>query len=69
MHTLTHMHTYTLMLVCVCVCACVCACVRAQWIRRVELQQADFMWVLQLAKDRDVTAQLEAVHGLARPFR
>jgi len=36
------------------------------WIRKVELQQADYMWVYQLFKDRHVVAQVEAMEGLCK---
>jgi len=38
------------------------------WIRKVELQQADYMWVYQLYKDRHVVAQVEAMEGLCKPM-
>ena len=36
------------------------------WIRKVEMQQADYMWVYQLYKDRHVVAQVEAMQGLCK---
>jgi transcription initiation factor TFIID subunit 2 len=38
------------------------------WIRKVQLQQADYMWVFQLYQDRDVVAQVEAIQGLCSPM-
>ncbi|KAJ8084704.1 hypothetical protein PM082_003480 [Marasmius tenuissimus] len=37
-----------------------------EWIANLKFDQPDFMWVSQLQRDRDVVAQLEAVHALAR---
>jgi transcription initiation factor TFIID subunit 2 len=37
------------------------------WIRKVDFQQADFMWVFQLYKDKNVAAQVEAIRGLCAP--
>ncbi|KAF8527429.1 hypothetical protein BU17DRAFT_39590 [Hysterangium stoloniferum] len=37
-----------------------------EWISFLHFDQPDFMWVSQLTRDRDVVAQLEAVHALAR---
>ncbi|KAF5374962.1 hypothetical protein D9758_000502 [Tetrapyrgos nigripes] len=37
-----------------------------EWIAKLSFEQPDFMWVSQLQRDRDVVAQLEAVHALAR---
>ncbi|KAL0580698.1 hypothetical protein V5O48_001339 [Marasmius crinis-equi] len=37
-----------------------------EWIADLRFDQPDFMWVSQLQRDRDVVAQLEAVHALAR---
>ena len=37
-----------------------------EWICTINFEQPDFMWVSQLTRDRDVVAQLEAVHALAR---
>ncbi|KAG6333744.1 hypothetical protein ID866_5345, partial [Astraeus odoratus] len=37
-----------------------------EWIAAIAFDQPDFMWVSQLQRDRDVVAQLEAVHALAR---
>ncbi|KZT27583.1 hypothetical protein NEOLEDRAFT_1130581 [Neolentinus lepideus HHB14362 ss-1] len=37
-----------------------------EWIAGIAFEQPDFMWVSQLQRDRDVVAQLEAVHALAR---
>ncbi|EIW87115.1 TATA-binding protein associated factor Taf2 [Coniophora puteana RWD-64-598 SS2] len=37
-----------------------------EWIAAVAFEQPDFMWVSQLQRDRDVVAQMEAVHALAR---
>ncbi|KAF9055881.1 hypothetical protein BJ165DRAFT_1336062, partial [Panaeolus papilionaceus] len=36
-----------------------------EWIANIKFEQPDFMWVSQLQRDRDVVAQLEAVHALA----
>ncbi|KAG6846064.1 hypothetical protein H0H87_006428 [Tephrocybe sp. NHM501043] len=36
-----------------------------EWIANVQFDQPDFMWVSQLQRDRDVVAQLEAIHALA----
>ncbi|KAF8665397.1 hypothetical protein AX16_000416 [Volvariella volvacea WC 439] len=36
-----------------------------EWIAKIRFEQPDFMWVSQLQRDRDVVAQLEAVHALA----
>jgi len=38
------------------------------WIRKVEMQQADYMWIYQLYKDRHVVAQIEAMEGLCKPM-
>ncbi|GAA5914840.1 hypothetical protein JCM6882_007815 [Rhodosporidiobolus microsporus] len=35
------------------------------WIAIIRFQQPDFMWISQLQRDRDVVAQLEAVHALS----
>ncbi|TIB11129.1 hypothetical protein E3P92_02992 [Wallemia ichthyophaga] len=35
-----------------------------EWISMITFEQPDFMWVSQLQRDRDVVAQLEAVHAL-----
>ncbi|KAF9075021.1 hypothetical protein BDP27DRAFT_1316349 [Rhodocollybia butyracea] len=37
-----------------------------EWIATLKFEQPDFMWVSQLQRDRDVVAQLEAVHALAK---
>lgn len=37
-----------------------------EWIATFSFEQPDFMWLSQLQRDRDVVAQLEAVHALAR---
>ncbi|THH09339.1 hypothetical protein EW145_g2091 [Phellinidium pouzarii] len=37
-----------------------------EWIARIQFEQADYMWVSQLQRDRDVVAQVEAVQALAR---
>ncbi|KAH7907029.1 hypothetical protein BJ138DRAFT_1137716 [Hygrophoropsis aurantiaca] len=37
-----------------------------EWIAAIAFEQPDFMWVSQLQRDRDVVAQLEAVHALAK---
>ncbi|EJC98793.1 uncharacterized protein FOMMEDRAFT_161628 [Fomitiporia mediterranea MF3/22] len=37
-----------------------------EWIARIQFEQPDYMWVSQLQRDRDVVAQVEAVHALAR---
>ncbi|KAL0951837.1 hypothetical protein HGRIS_008498 [Hohenbuehelia grisea] len=37
-----------------------------EWIANINFEQPDFMWVSQLQRDRDVVAQLEAVHALSR---
>ncbi|KAH7886186.1 hypothetical protein F5I97DRAFT_2026435 [Phlebopus sp. FC_14] len=37
-----------------------------EWIAAIAFDQPDFMWVSQLQRDRDVVAQLEAVHALAK---
>ncbi|KAI5120798.1 hypothetical protein M0805_002425 [Coniferiporia weirii] len=37
-----------------------------EWIAGIQFEQADYMWVSQLQRDRDVVAQVEAVHALAR---
>lgn len=37
-----------------------------EWIAAIAFEQPDFMWVSQLQRDRDVVAQLEAVHALSR---
>ncbi|KAK0208686.1 hypothetical protein DFS33DRAFT_1413599 [Desarmillaria ectypa] len=37
-----------------------------EWIANLNFEQPDFMWVSQLQRDRDVVAQLEAVHALAK---
>ncbi|TFK17374.1 TATA-binding protein associated factor Taf2 [Coprinopsis marcescibilis] len=36
-----------------------------EWIANMKFEQPDFMWVSQLQRDRDVVAQLEAIHALA----
>ncbi|KAG6851364.1 hypothetical protein H0H93_005762 [Arthromyces matolae] len=36
-----------------------------EWISNIKFDQPDFMWVSQLQRDRDVVAQLEAIHALA----
>ncbi|KAG6911349.1 hypothetical protein DXG01_001020 [Tephrocybe rancida] len=36
-----------------------------EWIANIKFDQPDFMWVSQLQRDRDVVAQLEAIHALA----
>lgn len=36
-----------------------------EWIASLKFEQPDFMWVSQLQRDRDVVAQLEAIHALA----
>lgn len=36
------------------------------WIANIHFEQNDFMWISQLQRDRDVVAQLEAVHALSR---
>ncbi|KAJ3571564.1 hypothetical protein NP233_g3673 [Leucocoprinus birnbaumii] len=36
-----------------------------EWIANIKFDQPDFMWVSQLQRDRDVVAQLEALHALA----
>ncbi|GAA5825196.1 hypothetical protein JCM3770_002346, partial [Rhodotorula araucariae] len=36
-----------------------------EWICIVKFTQPDFMWVSQLQRDRDVVAQLEAIHALS----
>ncbi|KDE02980.1 hypothetical protein MVLG_06514 [Microbotryum lychnidis-dioicae p1A1 Lamole] len=35
------------------------------WIARIQFEQPDFMWISQLQRDRDVVAQLEAIHALS----
>ncbi|GAA6019407.1 hypothetical protein JCM11491_004818 [Sporobolomyces phaffii] len=35
------------------------------WICTVKFSQPDFMWISQLQRDRDVIAQLEAIHALS----
>ncbi|EJU02667.1 hypothetical protein DACRYDRAFT_21692 [Dacryopinax primogenitus] len=37
-----------------------------EWIATIRFEQPDFMWTSQLQRDRDVVAQLEAIHALAR---
>ncbi|OJA15957.1 TAF2 protein [Rhizopogon vesiculosus] len=37
-----------------------------EWIAAIAFEQPDFMWVSQLQRDRDVVAQLEAVHALSK---
>ena len=37
-----------------------------EWIASIKFEQPDFMWVSQLQRDRDVVAQLEAVHALSQ---
>ncbi|KAF9245714.1 hypothetical protein BU15DRAFT_85416 [Melanogaster broomeanus] len=37
-----------------------------EWIAAIAFEQPDFMWVSQLQRDRDVVAQLEAIHALAK---
>ncbi|KDQ63029.1 hypothetical protein JAAARDRAFT_29020 [Jaapia argillacea MUCL 33604] len=37
-----------------------------EWIAAIAFEQPDFMWVSQLQRDRDVVAQLEALHALAK---
>ncbi|KZT52907.1 hypothetical protein CALCODRAFT_501745 [Calocera cornea HHB12733] len=37
-----------------------------EWIAAIRFEQPDFMWASQLQRDRDVVAQLEAIHALAR---
>ncbi|KAH8110586.1 hypothetical protein DFH11DRAFT_1619105 [Phellopilus nigrolimitatus] len=37
-----------------------------EWIAKIQFEQADYMWVSQLQRDRDVVAQVEAVQALAR---
>ncbi|KIY69351.1 hypothetical protein CYLTODRAFT_420749 [Cylindrobasidium torrendii FP15055 ss-10] len=37
-----------------------------EWIANLNFEQSDFMWVSQLQRDRDVVAQLEALHALAK---
>ncbi|KAJ7611016.1 hypothetical protein FB45DRAFT_329816 [Roridomyces roridus] len=37
-----------------------------EWIATLKFEQPDFMWVSQLQRDRDVVAQLEALHALAQ---
>ena len=37
-----------------------------EWICNINFEQKDFMWISQLTRDRDVVAQLEAVHALSR---
>ncbi|KAJ7897366.1 hypothetical protein B0H14DRAFT_2677986 [Mycena olivaceomarginata] len=37
-----------------------------KWIADLKFEQQDFMWVSQLQRDRDVVAQLEALHALAQ---
>ncbi|KAJ3830293.1 hypothetical protein F5880DRAFT_1516515 [Lentinula raphanica] len=37
-----------------------------EWIAALKFEQPDFMWVSQLQRDRDVVAQLEALHALAK---
>ncbi|KAJ7786858.1 hypothetical protein B0H14DRAFT_3506246 [Mycena olivaceomarginata] len=39
--------------------------VDCEWITDLKFNQQDFMWVSQLQRDRDVVAQLEALHALA----
>ncbi|GAA5969785.1 hypothetical protein JCM11641_008040 [Rhodosporidiobolus odoratus] len=36
-----------------------------EWIAVVRFNQPDFMWISQLQRDRDVVAQLEAIHALS----
>ncbi|GAA5878689.1 hypothetical protein JCM8547_002132 [Rhodosporidiobolus lusitaniae] len=36
-----------------------------EWIAIVKFAQPDFMWISQLQRDRDVVAQLEAIHALS----
>ncbi|KAM0754710.1 hypothetical protein T439DRAFT_120001 [Meredithblackwellia eburnea MCA 4105] len=37
-----------------------------EWICGVQFDQEAFMWISQLQRDRDIVAQLEAVHALSR---
>ncbi|KAJ7758587.1 hypothetical protein B0H14DRAFT_2634672 [Mycena olivaceomarginata] len=37
-----------------------------EWIADLKFEQQDFMWVSALQRDRDVVAQLEALHALAQ---
>ncbi|KAJ7070580.1 hypothetical protein C8F01DRAFT_1106921 [Mycena amicta] len=37
-----------------------------EWISELNFDQPDFMWVSQLQRDRDVVAQLEALHALTK---
>ncbi|KAG8894105.1 hypothetical protein FRB99_001519, partial [Tulasnella sp. 403] len=37
-----------------------------EWIAEIMFDQPDFMWVSQLQRDKDVVAQIEALHALAR---
>ncbi|KAK4051913.1 hypothetical protein OIV83_002618 [Microbotryomycetes sp. JL201] len=37
-----------------------------EWIAGIQFEQPDFMWISQLQRDRDVVAQMEAVHALSR---
>ncbi|KIJ22155.1 hypothetical protein PAXINDRAFT_6271 [Paxillus involutus ATCC 200175] len=37
-----------------------------EWIAAIAFEQPDFMWVSQLQRDRDVVAQVEAIHALAK---
>ncbi|WFD44718.1 hypothetical protein MPSI1_003388 [Malassezia psittaci] len=37
-----------------------------EWMAHIQFEQPDYMWVSQLQRDRDVVAQLEAVHALSQ---
>lgn len=37
-----------------------------EWLTKISFDQEPFMWVSQLQRDRDVIAQIEAIHALSR---
>lgn len=37
-----------------------------EWMAQIQFEQPDYMWVSQLQRDRDVVAQLAAVHALSQ---
>ena len=37
-----------------------------EWLKQLSFRQAEYMWINQLANDRDVNAQFEAIEGLVR---
>lgn len=37
-----------------------------EWMAQIQFEQPDYMWVSQLQRDRDVVAQLTAVHALSQ---